>query len=221
MSWYEPDFYKPESNNAEFDPNSVTNRYWMPKGTDGEFIVLSDEKFVILEHNWWTQSRGYRNWATCLRMLKEPCDLCVMKVKKGQRGIISILDCREWEDKRGGTHKNERKFFAGGQTTWELLGKKLAQVKESEGSWVGAVISVHRTKGEKSPGCGDSFDLLRMIDVKEFAEKNEVDMSPLDSEVFKPNPDFVKIVAGEMRKSEKLKEAALDDGDNDTSVDYE
>ena len=164
---------------AKFDEpvNNPTNflRFWMPEKTERKIIFLTDVvKLIIYEHNMRLNGH-WRNWCTCLKMLKIPCPLCEAKnVSRYQVAPYSVIDLEEFTDKKGVKHANQRRLLMAKSVTYEKLMRQHKKRQEKGQSLVGAVYTVARLSGKKSCGCGDEFEFEEMVDLKDLqAEKIE------------------------------------------------
>jgi hypothetical protein len=146
---------------AKRSSNKV-HRFWMPVGKTTRIVFLDDKPPVYEEHN--PQINGsWKHWFTCNKMFGEPCSHCEAGTYAYTAGAYTIIDGTEWVDKKGKTHKNEKKLFVAKIDTL----KKLKQISAKRGGLRGCVFEVSRT-GDKSPGTGDMFDFEKKLSEEEL-----------------------------------------------------
>lgn len=84
----------------------------------------------------------------------QTCPLCEAGIRSYYVGMLTVVDLSSWTDNKGKVHKNELRVLAAKTDALKLLKLK----KDKNNGLAGKRFSVART-GEKSPGCGDVFDL--------------------------------------------------------------
>jgi hypothetical protein len=75
-------------------------------------------------------------------------------------GFYTVVDCTEWVDKKGNKYQYEVKLYPAKLKTL----KRFQMRKQEKGGFAGKLFSVMRVD-EKSPSCGDEFEVIRDADL--------------------------------------------------------
>lgn len=197
-------------------------RFWMPAGAEKTIIFLTNgEDFKIQwEHNP-PLNGGFKNWTTCLEMLKVKCPICELanaghaKSARYKAVYCTVIDLSEYTDKGGKVHKNERKLLMAKQESAELLARKWLNRKEAKQNLRGAKFKVFRSTKEKSASIGTDFEFIEMVDLAALPDSNELDYK----ELIGPDPAKAKLVAARIAASAGMGVAGSAGGTSD-SVKY-
>jgi len=172
MSWFSQGFggVKKEEKRRAQAANRVS-RWWMPKPepnkpSEAEIIFLDDEPFCFYEHNPkltreinGQMKTGWKdNWFTCVEgVFKDDpgCAMCRNGIGKYYVGLLTILDCSEFEWE-GKIYKNTRKLFAAKFKTLKYLKAK----KRRMDGLAGKRFLVSRSDGD-APSVGNDFEFIR------------------------------------------------------------
>jgi len=166
MSWYETGFDGVDKEQSRVESKFGPDRFWVPPESSRELIFVDDEPFQINEHNPKING-GYKNWFTCLRGVHDEV-VCCEKLGGDSRyyvGYMTVVDCSEWTDKRGITHKYEVKLLPAKLRTM----KKIRRKKEERGSLVGCLYRSSR-EDRRSAAVGDEFEFQREVDMEKLFE---------------------------------------------------
>ncbi len=172
MSWFNQGFggvQKEERRRAQ--ASNRVSRWWVKPGTDekpseAEIIFLDDEPFCYYEHNpkltreinGQVKTGWKDNWFTCVEgVFKDDpgCAMCRNGIPKYYVGLLTVLDCSEFEY-NGKIYKNTRKLFAAKFKTLKYLKNK----KRRMDGLTGKRFMVSRTDGE-APSVGNDFEFMR------------------------------------------------------------
>lgn len=161
-NWYETGYDGIKKEDERMALGSGPDRFWLPVGSSKDIVLLDDVPFAIHEHC--PRFAGeWRNWTTCSKGthpegVEAMCCKIMGEASRYYTGYFTCIDCSQWTDKKGNVHQFELKFF---QAKLGTL-KKFDLKKKGRGSLVGQVITVTRS-GDKTPTCGDDFDILREV----------------------------------------------------------
>ena len=160
--------------------NAAGNRFWMPADSEKSVVFLTEDPFIYLEHNW-KEGSSYRNWATCLDPLGEPCAHCDRGDNKYQAAAFTVVDCSPWTDKEGKEHRFTKRLLIAKSGVWEKIERKRRSLKEDGHTLRGAAFKIYRGKDSKSPSVGEDFEFRKMIDLDnwEFKETDEYDYAEI------------------------------------------
>jgi len=178
------------------DFSDRVHRYWLPRSTPdkkivGEITFLDDvsvnrefeielpdgkkEKYKVPqpirlhEHNIFLNGH-WRNWYTCLAPFGFPCPICAIQDRAGLVAYFTVIDHKEWTDKKDRVHKDELKLFAVkvNSVAFALIVEEI----EERGGIRGCRYKVRRL-GDKSPGVGDTFQFVRKEDPATWKPEHE------------------------------------------------
>lgn len=128
-------------------------RFWMKGGTDAKVIFLDDDPPIIEEHQIKMNGR-YDNFFTCRKILGESCIICdELNDKPYTVGFYTVLDLREYTNKKGEQVKNTIKLFAPKFKALQMI-KRYSQKRGGLGLWV---CDISRSSAEAF-NVGDTFD---------------------------------------------------------------
>lgn len=186
-------------------------RYWMPDGAEQRITFLDGElsEAGLLdvprywEHN--LQINGsWKNWFPCTKD-EEPCPLCDIKAPSLVYAF-TIIDHREWEDKKDNVHKHERKLYICKGDTYKRLSKQAAK----HDGLTGCTFDVGRL-GDKAENVGNDFDFVEKLSLKKLAKKYGMEKSGAteNNKVCQPY-DYDEVIV--YRTADELREMGLGSG---------
>ena len=150
--------------------NSVF-RYWMPDGAEQQITFLdgelSEAGLLDVPRFWEHQLQlggSWKNWFPCTKD-EEPCPICDIK-QPALVYALTIIDHREWEDKKDNTHQHERKLYICKGDTY----KRLSKIAAKRGGLAGCTFDVSRI-GDKAEAVGNDFDFVEKLSLKKIAKK--------------------------------------------------
>ena len=135
---------------------------------------MSDVPFAFWEHQF-KLNGNWRNWAVCKKRsrISDSCYLCDRYPDRYPYfvGLYTVINMTEWESKKGRKYNFSREIFAARLGSKKRPGilKKLKRLHERHGRLRGLVFDVYRS-GEKTESCGDEFELVEKVPVKEIDE---------------------------------------------------
>jgi len=187
----EQELARQQAAREEREKNNIW-RMWLPGGSETEVTFLDPENkhpdgyplpFVFTEHQLKING-NWRNWFTCIG---EGCPLCEAGDRPYLGAAYTVINHKEWTDKKGGVHKDEINLLVVKPAINVILRKAAARRNGLRG-WF---VAVARTS-EKAFATGDSFD---------FIERREVpdDLQPAPyMSLFAPKPpeELQKIYGG-------------------------
>jgi len=184
------------------NPKSATRniRFWMPPGSERTIVFLTAKpSFAFWEHA--VKLKDWRNFATCLCHLPDtPCPLCYLgdagaQVQKYKAQPFTIIDRTEFIGKHGENKgkkiKDRKRLIIAKSRVAEKIARKAQARIDAGQSLRFAEFKVFRSKDATSPGVGDDFEFLRMVDPKEFEDVEEFDYK----ELLKPDLELVTKLA--------------------------
>jgi len=146
-------------------------RFWMPhKAPSNKTRIVfldGDNPPKYEEHNV-KMNGSWKNWFTCLKKLSKVCPNCASGNKPYLAAAYTIIDCTEWKDKQGNTHKNEKKLYVVKFESLKLLKEFAAKRKGLRG----CVYEVMRTS-DKAASTGNSFDFEYKMTEQELRDSLE------------------------------------------------
>ncbi len=140
-------------------------RFWLPPDAEGEITFVDDMEnapFNMWEHNLKING-NWRNWYTCINKSQPgevDCPICDDGNRPYYVGFFTVIDHREWTDKKGNKHVNEVKLFP---AKLNVL-KKLKRQLEKQGTLTGKRFTVFRAD-RKTPATGDDFEFVGDTDI--------------------------------------------------------
>ena len=151
---------------------SGRKRYWMKRETE-KMVIFLDEKpsFFYFEHQV-KIGNNFRNYATCLRMLKEPCKLCSIGERRYEAAAFTVLDCTEWTDKEKKVHSFTKRLYIAKRAAWEKIERQYRHLAKKDLSLRGALFAIARGAGDKSPTVGDDFNYEEHVELSELTGVN-------------------------------------------------
>lgn len=168
-------------------------RFWMKENSERKIVFLTDVvKLIIYEHSM-RIGQHWRNYATCLRLLKQKCPLCETKnVNKYQVAPYTVIGLEPYEDKKGVKHTHTKRLLMAKGVTFEKLVRQQKKREEKEQSLKFAIYTVARLSGKKSCSCGDEFEFEEMTTEKALQDAG-IDTAEFDYfKLLKPSPELVQ-----------------------------
>lgn len=159
-SWYSTGFDGVDKEKLRREALVKPRRFWLKPGATTQIVLVDDEPFNIYEYNW-SANGTFMNWAT---MPEDPDANDVFREKGFNPyfvGMLTVINCTEWEDKRGKKHNFTLELLPAKEKTVELLRERRA----SRGSLAGKVFKVKRFEGEKTVSVGDDWEYIKDADM--------------------------------------------------------
>ena len=188
-------------------------RYWMPDGAEQRITFLDGElsEAGLLdvprywEHN--LQINGsWKNWFPCVKD-EEPCPLCDIKAPSLVYAF-TIIDHREWEDKKDNVHQHERKLYICKGDTY----KRLSKIAAKRDGLTGCTFDVSRI-GDKAENVGNDFDFVEKLSLKKLAKKYGMEKSgPTENNKVCQPYDYEDDAVIKYRTAAELREMGLGSG---------
>ena len=211
-----------EKKNKEVKQNRATSslrRHWMPQDAE-EFIIFVDgnDPFVFKEHNY-KGGGSWRNWEPCHRDLgKSKCPGCHLagstQMSQAYLGAaFTVISLREWKDKQGKVHSNEKKMLIAKEGLATILKKQMRKRK----GIMGCKFEISRV-GDRAENTGNVLDFDQRYTPEELAK-----MFPelVDKETGKIEPfDYEKSLQNTHTLDEinsKMASSGYNDNSSDTS----
>jgi hypothetical protein len=191
MSWYTRDSKSTveaqrKAQEAEREErNKVPFRVFLKQSEDNrKLIYLDDEGFSFWEHAINVPGQGWRHF-TCLRP-NPGCPMCAMGDRPYYVTLFSVVDTREYTDKNGQVHKNQKKIHA---LKTEAAGKFFKLREQSKGL-KGKSILVSRG-GPTEASSGSMFLVERDANDRQVSYKlpETPEYQPFDyADLYAPKP---------------------------------
>ncbi len=149
--------------------------------------VGNSEPFTIWEHSWPPYQPGVKarpQEYTCTRGMGR-CVFCERQVPRYFIGFWTMIDCRQWKDRDGKIHVNEKKLL-GAKTEMITAFKQRQQMRDN--NLCGSKWTVFRT-GSKKARIGDMWEWMDRVDLSTLVDGDgqPLDLSPINyREVLKP-----------------------------------
>lgn len=197
--------------------NSVF-RYWMPDGAEQQITFLDgklSEAGLLDVPRYWEHNLllggSWKNWYPCTKD-EEPCPLCDIK-QPALVYALTIIDHREWEDKKDNTHEHERKLYICKGDTY----KRLSKIAAKREGLAGCTFDVSRI-GDKAENVGNDFDFVEKLSLKKLAKKYgmETKGKTENNKVCKPY-NYDEVI--KYRTADELREMGLGSGDKPVGSD--
>lgn len=175
MSWLKKGYEKVQKEEARLAKSRGPDRFWLPKNTSKKVVFVDDEPAQIYEINPKGMDGKYNNWFTSPKSNPEYPDMeeamrligrYVPNSSPYYVGYYTVIDCDPYTDKKGNTHQYEMKLFPAKIGTLKTLRSRSAKF----GGLAGKLIDIERTDEDKSPSCGNVFDLDREVDLDQLWE---------------------------------------------------
>lgn len=175
MSWLKKGYETVQKEEARLAQSRGPDRFWLPKTKTKKVVFVDDEPACIHEINPVGMDGKYNNWFTSPKSdpsypdMEEAMRLIGRTVPNSNPyyvGYYTVIDCDPYQDKKGVTHQYELKLFPAKIGTLKTLRSRSAKF----GGLAGKLIDIERTDGDKSPSCGDVFDLDREVDLDQLWE---------------------------------------------------
>lgn len=164
---------KAEAAKAAYEAGTV-RRFFIKREDEEEATItfldgdLDDDGMLdavtLWEHNLKINGK-WGNIHPCTQ-LQEECPICEGGDNPYLITLFTIIDHREWTDKNGNKHSNERKLFACKREVF----KRLQKIAAKRGGLAGCTFEVSRSPSDKSPATGDSFDFVEKRTLKQIAK---------------------------------------------------
>lgn len=158
-------------------------RFRLPEETDGAITFLDgdlDDDGLLEVNQFWEHTMllngSWDNHFVCVEA-EEPCPICEGGSKPTLVGAFTVIDHSEWVDRKGETHKDERKLLVAKRQTLKLL-QKIATKRDG---LTGCTFEVTRT-GDKSASVGNQFDFYTKNTVNALKKRYGDDADPIDYE---------------------------------------
>jgi len=187
-------------------------RYWMPDKAEQQITFLDgelSESGLLDVPRYWEHNLllngSWKNWFPCTKD-EEPCPLCDLK-QPSLVYALTIIDHREWEDKKGITHQHERKLYICKGDTY----KRLSKIAAKRDGLAGCTFDVSRI-GDKAENVGNDFDFVEKLSLKKLAKKYgmEKDGATENNKVCQPY-DYDEVI--KYHSADELREMGLGSGD--------
>lgn len=174
-----------------------TTRFWMKPSSGKKIIFLSEGNacFVCFEHQFQMNGR-WTNWATCIEPMGKSCPLCKWaaehegQYRRYKGAFFTIIDTTEYTDKKGNTHKNQKRLMCCKKDTAELLMRQYTRRLDAGQGLKGAMYEAYRTNKNTSASVGETFEFINMVDLDQFPDVGEFDYS----EILKPDEERLQTI---------------------------
>lgn len=194
--WWQTGFDAEVMNKPAVTRDETRNlRFWLrPNETRTVIFLTAKPEFCVWEHNVKINGK-WGNHATCLKMIKQECALCLAGEYASGVSVFTVIDLTEYTDKKGVKHEATKRLFVAKSETLSRLQHQIKKREEKDQSLRGAVYEIHRTEGDKIPRVGDDFEFQEMADLSALADTG-IDIVEFDyPTLFKPDPDRVETYA--------------------------
>jgi len=128
-------------------------RFWLRMGEEAVIVFVDDLGFYVKSHQL-NIGGSWNNFVTCIADL-QPCPICNSGNRPTLVGYYTVIDTRELVLKDGTKVKNRRVLFPAKNIAINMI----ADLKKKYNSLVGLAVKVKRY-GQKSPNCGDYFEVI-------------------------------------------------------------
>ncbi len=168
---------------AKKQSEGMVFRYWMPNDSEGELTFLDGDLtddglldiVMYYEHQVFMNGK-WTNWFVCTGE-DEPCPICEGGDTAALVGAFTVIDHREYKDKQGKTHKNQKRLFVAKRQTIKAL--QIYATKRD--GLAGCTFDVSRS-GDQSASVGNIFDFTEKQSLKKLQKKYGKEMEPFDYE---------------------------------------
>ena len=155
------------------------SRLWLKPDSSAKVVFLDTPKFFFHEHNLKLNNK-WGNYFTCLKDF-DTCPICESGEHSSYCLVGTVIDTRQWEDKDGNSHKNEKRLFvAKGKARQRLL----KQIERRDGDLRLAVLECSRGTGSTESSVGEDYEFLGKLPVAKV--KKLLPAGEKASEFFKP-----------------------------------
>ena len=160
-NWAHRGFDRPSSGSSK-------QRFWLPKGTEKQVVMISELPFSFWEHSLRGTGKQWHEYWTCIRNVDpRGCPICEHD-NAYYIGLVTCIDTSKWTRRDGKVVSNQKRLLPlRGQMLQffeKLRGKAGGQLR-------GAVFSVSRGEWDKAPVIGDRWDLVKVLSESELAGK--------------------------------------------------
>lgn len=167
-------------------------RWWLPHDSEGKLTFLDTPKFYFYEHR--LQLNGsWHNYFTCIKDIDPDvtCPLCDQTFRRSLVLVATVISHREWTDRKGKTHKNQKQVLVAPGTAMEKIQRQIQRKKDLQF----CVYTVARGSGQTECGCGEDWEFEQRLDKKALLKLKPKDfkgtakewLSPIDyAEYFAP-----------------------------------
>lgn len=209
---------KKENVKAETRDKNRVMRFWLPDEATTEITFLDGglsedgllDIVMYYEHQIY-MNESWQNWFVCTSE-QEPCPVCEGGDNPALVGVMTVIDHKEYEDRKGKTHVNERRLFVAKRHTI----KQLQVLATKRKGLNGCRFDVTRT-GENSAAVGSVFDFTEKVTAAALKKSYKENAQPYDYEKVIPYLDAKKLRQlgfGSMPVGAD-DDGALDDDDDD------
>ena len=186
-------------------------RYWMPDGAEQRITFLDgglSEAGLLDVPRYWEHNLqingSWKNWFPCVKD-EEPCPLCEIKAPSLVYAF-TIIDHREWEDKKDNVHQHERKLYICKGDTY----KRLSKIAAKRDGLAGCTFDVSRI-GDKAENVGNDFDFVEKLSLKKLAKKYGMEKNgPTENNKVCQPYDYDEVIV--YRTADELREMGLGSG---------
>lgn len=153
--------------------NKGPRRLWLKNDTSTKLTFLDNPQFFLYEHQL-KIGGNFRNWFTCRKDI-DSCPVCEAGDQPSYIVVASVINHREWADKEGKTHKNEKQLAVFKSKARERI---LKRVEQCDGDLKGCVFEFSR--GSQTTECSTGEDFVYLN--KRLTEAQLLSLAPKGSD---------------------------------------
>jgi hypothetical protein len=161
-------------------------RFYLPNDASGKITFLDTPNFFLHEHNIKLAGK-FNNFFTCLKEI-DTCPNCEDGDNPSYVCVGTCISHREWKDKEGKLHKNEKMLFVSKGRARQRLMK---QIERREGDLKFCVYEMARGSQTTECNTGEDFEFI-----KRLTKKQLLGLAPAGSDESWLDPyDYAEILA--------------------------
>jgi hypothetical protein len=175
--------------------NKGPRRLWLANDTSTKLSFLDNPQFFLYEHQL-KLGGNWRNWFTCRKDI-DSCPVCESGDNPSYVVVATVINHREWKDKDGKDHKNEKQLAVFKGKARERI---LKRVEQCDGDLKGCVFEFSRGSSNTEASTGEDFVFLN----KRLTDAQLLSLAPKGSDKSWVEPfDYAELL--EPRTIEELR----------------
>ena len=189
-----------DDSDADFKgPQQQTFRVWMPQDNKPrEFTIITDAPFTFKEHAV-KMGGSFRNYFTCIAPMGQRCPLCESKNRPYVAKAFYVIDHTPYKDKAQKVHKDQIRLLVMKGQSYTIFRARLQAYFEKAGKelrYLGVRFAATRTDGDKVPGVGNIFDILKVVKLPDKMQKPmkeiQAEFTPLTRKAMGQQINFIE-----------------------------
>lgn len=189
-----------DDSDADFKgPQQQTFRVWMPQDNKPrEFTIITEAPFTFKEHAV-KMGGSFRNYFTCIAPMGQRCPLCESKNRPYVAKAFYVIDHTPYKDKAQKVHKDQIRLLVMKGQSYTIFRARLQAYFEKAGRelrYLGVRFAATRTDGDKVPGVGNIFDILKVVKLPDKMQKPmkeiQAEFTPLTRKAMAQQINFIE-----------------------------